>query len=385
MHVAVIRKVVSLKKAGAERYAVNLSRQLKKLGHRVTVIGESIDEELLDELEFLPVQVRNTTSWAKNQSFARNALAVASRGGFDIVHGLSRVPGVDTFRLTDPLQAHWLKVFYTGLSGRLQGMNPRHRTLLELERGIYQGNRTRRIIVQSSLDAKLIQDYFGVPAEKIRLIRNGVDLQTFHFGTRQSGQDIREELRIGDAPLIVFAGMDFRRKGLGTLLEGMGRIQSKSAKLLVLGDGAIPEYERMANRLGIGDRVIFAGRRQGIARYYGAADLFVLPTIYEPFPNVNLEAMACGTPAITTSTAGGVDLIDEGNNGYLISSATAVEELTNTIDYHLALPSEEIERMRGCCVRTAEAFPVERNARETVAVFEEVLAERKNKRTSQAA
>ena len=144
MHMAVIRKVVSLKKAGAERYAVNLSRQLKKLGHRVTVIGESIDEELLDELEFLPVRVRNTTSWAKNQSFARNALAVASRGVFDIVHGLSRVPGVDTFRLTDRLHTHWMQECYKGISGRMQYWNPRHRAILDLERKIYQGEDTKR-------------------------------------------------------------------------------------------------------------------------------------------------------------------------------------------------------------------------------------------------
>ena len=141
----------------------------------------------------------------------------------------------------------------------------------------------------------------------------------------------------------------------------------------------------MANKLGVGERVIFAGRKQGMARYYGAADLFVMPTIYEPFPNVNLEAMACGTPAITTATAGGVDLIDEGNNGYLISSAEAVQELTNMIDYHLTLPDDELKRMRECCVRTAEEFTVARNACETVKVFEEVLAERGGAKSLKAA
>lgn len=385
MHVALIRKVVSLRKAGAERYAVNLARQLQKLGHRVTVIGESIDAELLDEMEFVPVKVRNTTSWAKNLSFAKNAIAEAAKGGFDLVHGLSRVPGVDTFRLTDPLQAHWLHVFYGGISGKLQRWNPRHRAILELERGIYQDERTKRIIVQSSLDHRLIQEYYGVSQEKIRLVRNGVDGQTFHPGVRQSRAEVRRELGVGEAPLIIFAGMDFRRKGLGTLLEGMSRIQSKSARLLVLGDGAIPEYQQQARRLNVEERVIFAGRKQGIARYYGAADLFVMPTIYEPFPNVNLEAMACGTPAITTATAGGVDLIDEGNNGYLISSVEAVKELANTIDYHFALPETELERMRACCVRTAEEFTVMRNARETLNVFEEVLIERRRNRNAHVA
>lgn len=374
MHIALIRKVVSLRKAGAERYSVNLIRQLRKLGHRVTVIGEAIDEELLDEFEFLPVRVRNTTSWSKNRSFARNSLSVASSRKFDIVHGLSRVPGVDTFRLTDSLHAHWLRTFYTGSSGILQRFNPRHRALLELERGIYQGNRTRRIIVQSSLDFRLIQEYYGVPTEKIRLVRNGVDLQTFHPQSQASTEEVRHELRIEDAPLIVFAGMDFPKKGLGSLIESFAKLQNRTARLLVLGAGNLRKYEQLSHRKGIRERVIFAGRKQGISRYYGAADLFVLPTIYEPFPNVNLEAMACGTPVITTATSGGVDLIDEGNNGYLIPGAQAIDKLANLMDRHLALSGQEIRRMRECCVRTAQEFTVERNARETERVFEEALA-----------
>lgn len=376
MKIALIRKNYSLRKAGAERYCVNLSRQLKAMGHQITVIGETIDEDLRDEVEFLRVKVRNTTSWAKNRSFAVNAAATAASRNFDIVHGLSRVPGVDTFRLTDPLQIHWLRVYYPPRSKWLQHLNPRHRTLIELERKLYQGPQTRRIIVQSSLDARLIQEYYQVPPERIRLVRNGVDLSAFREEARASASEVRRELGTGNAPLIVFAGMDFRRKGLDSLLSAMSQLQHSSAQLLVLGDGNLPVYQKAAAKLGISQRVIFGGRKQGMARYYGAADLFVLPTIYEPFPNVNLEAMACGTPVITTATAGGVDLIDEGNNGYLISSAEAISDMTAKIDRHLSLPASELSRMQNCCLQTAARFPIERNAKETLQVFEEVLRER---------
>lgn len=385
MRIALIRKVCSLKKAGAERYCVNLFRQLQASGHQVTVIGESIDDDLRDEVEFVSVKVRRTTSWSKNLSFARNALDAAYARSFDIVHSLSRVPGVDTFRLTDPLQAHWLKVFYRGLTGKLQQLNPRHRTLLGLERQIYQGERTRRIIVQSTLDARLIQQYYGVLPEKIRLVRNGVDLQKFQPGSHESRCAIRRDLGVENEPLLVFAAMDFRRKGLDCLLESLSKLSTRTAKLLVLGDGNIPAYERLAQRFGVADRVIFAGRQQGMAAYYAAADLFVLPTIYEPFPNVNLEAMACGTPVITTASAGGVDLVDEGRNGYLISSGFASEELAEKIDLHCALPEIDLRRMSDSCIETARQFTVERNARESLGVFEEVLDERRKHPKSQAA
>src|SRR5271154_4734461 len=102
MHIAIIRRHCSLKKAGAERYCVNLFRGLQKLGHRVTVIGEAIDEELRNEVDFLPVAVNKLTSWTRNRSFAENCAKLTRSQSFDIVHGLSRVEGLDTFRLTDP-------------------------------------------------------------------------------------------------------------------------------------------------------------------------------------------------------------------------------------------------------------------------------------------
>lgn len=117
--------------------------------------------------------MRNTTSWAKNISFAQNAAVAAASQPFDIVHGLSRSPSVDTFRLTDPLQAHWLNVYYPTRTRWLQKLNPRHRALLGLERSIYRSEQVRRVIVQSTLDAELIQTYYHVPRKKFAAFKMG--------------------------------------------------------------------------------------------------------------------------------------------------------------------------------------------------------------------
>jgi UDP-glucose:(heptosyl)LPS alpha-1,3-glucosyltransferase len=105
-------------------------------------------------------------------------------------------------------------------------------------------------------------------------------------------------------------------------------------------------------------------------------DLFVLPTIYEPFPNVNLEAMACGTPVITTETAGGADIIEPGRNGYLIPNAWAIDELAEKIDAHFSLPQAARNTMSEHCWRIASQLRVEDNARQVAQVFEEVLQEK---------
>ena len=133
-------------------------------------------------------------------------------------------------------------------------------------------------------------------------------------------QQFRQRL-VGDAncPLFIFASMDFEGKGLLTVLRSLALLEDRKARLLVLGDGPVARFRRIAHRLGIAEQVVFLGRRSDIQRFYSAGDLFVLPTAYEPFPNVNLEAMACGLPVLTTRTAGGVDIVEENVNGYLLS------------------------------------------------------------------
>lgn len=397
MHIAIVRRHCSLKKAGAERYCVNLFRGLQKLGHRVTVVGEAIDEDLKQEVEFLPVAVNKRTSWTKNRSFSENCAKLVRSQKFDVVHGLSRVEGLDTYRLTDPMQTHWVNVWYRNPFSRwLQQWNPRHRAIFELERRLYQPSGVRRVIVQSKLDAMLLTKYFKVDESRIRRIMNGVDTRVFNPGVREERQRVRDELdqQFGsgrsissasshaaadltdDGPLLVFASMDFRRKGLDSLLMAIARMKNRDARLLVLGDGDIRGYTSKANALGLESRVHFAGRQASIQRYYGAADLFVLPTIYEPFPNVNLEAMACGTPVITTATAGGADIIEPEKNGYLIPDPWAVNGLAEQIDHHLSLSATAKMSMSDHCWQTAAKLRIEDNARQVAHVFDEVLLEK---------
>jgi len=156
----------------------------------------------------------------------------------------------------------------------------------------------------------------------------------------------------------------------------MRNTRHHETRLLVLGNGPIRKFHSIARKWGIKNRVIFAGRRDDIQHCYGAGDLFILPTAYEPFPNVNLEAMACGCPVITTTTSGGADVIEEARNGYLISGIDAVEEITEILNHHLDLPISERNTMSDNCWNTAKELTVEKNVASTLEMFEEVLLEK---------
>jgi glycosyltransferase involved in cell wall biosynthesis len=112
--------------------------------------------------------------------------------------------------------------------------------------------------------------------------------------------------------------MDFEGKGLRSIFAAMAASRHASSRLLVLGTGPERRFRRLARDAGLEKRVIFAGRQSEIQRFYGAGDLFLLPTAYEPFPNVNLEAMACGLPVVTTDVGGNAEVVCDETLGTVV-------------------------------------------------------------------
>lgn len=379
MKIALVRRMYSLRKGGAERQCVNLARQLMKLDHDVSFIGERIDPELEDEIRFFKVAVNQTSSWTKNNSFARNVGTILNREGFDIAYGLSRTPAVDIYRLTERLHAHWMTIRYPGhLARSIHRHNPRHRAILNLDRSIFLSPKVFRLVTQSQLDRRLLQQYYDIPSEKIAVIPNGVDTSAFTCGEPNDSELMRRKLGLNDGqPLLLFASTtDFEGKGLRWILHAMKDLEDDRSRLIVLGEGPQRKFTGIARSLGLADRVEFAGGRTDIQDYYRAADLFLMPTSYEPFPNVNLEAMACGTPVLTTATAGGADVIDEGETGYLIPHMQDAASMTRHINHHLSLDPQRRAEMSRRCRTKAESLSVESNARNVVNLFEQVLREK---------
>ena len=102
----------------------------------------------------------------------------------------------------------------------------------------------------------------------------------------------------------------------------------------------------------------------------------VLPTTYEPFPNVVVESMACGVPAITTATAGGADMIDEDATGYLLPTSDAAADLAVLLDRHFAKSTAEQEAMSVASRAKVAGMTIENNARQVSELFYEVLREK---------
>ncbi len=363
MKIAVIRSECSFTKGGAERYAANLCRELCDLGHEVWVLAEIFDSSVHHGLKHIPIKVNRTTSSLRNKSFNRNAQIAAGKLNADAVIALSRSYPSDAFRVSDPLHCFWMKIRYPGKIHRfLQSLNPRHRTILEMERAILNSVNTRMIVTNSKLSKKIIGEYYNYPQERIHVIYNGVDHSQFTADTSLRDRDMLE---------LLFVGQDFKRKGLGPVIDAlaMAKNDGHTCKLRVIGRDNPASYKAQANRLGVSDLISFEGPTRKIQDAYRTADLFVFPSLYDPFANVVLESLACGLPAITTTTNGSSEIITEGEDGYVIEGATdhLATDIAKCISSFCTLSNEQRQQMRQHARSTAEDYTIRRNAEQFIA------------------
>lgn len=169
---------------------------------------------------------------------------------------------------------------------------------------------------------KNIQNY-NIPLDKIEIIHNGVDTQIFRSDV--DGKPIRKQYNVDDKEvLILYVGGFSIRKRVPLLLYFMQqlKLKSKNLKLMITGTGKGYDLtlKRLASRLGVSKDVIFTGliKNSRLPFYYAASDMVVVPSEYEPFGIINIEAMAMAKPVIAADVGGISEIIDDGKTGFLV-------------------------------------------------------------------
>jgi UDP-glucose:(heptosyl)LPS alpha-1,3-glucosyltransferase len=268
----------------------------------------------------------------RDAAFARAVCGLARGGRFDLVQSHERIACCDVYRAGDGVHAQWLdnRARTSGiLRNALTACHPYHRYVLAAERRTFASPRLRAVICNSRMVRDEIRRRFNVDESKLHVIYNGVDLDYFNPSLRiEHRRALRAKLVIPEAaPTVLFVGSGFERKGLPQLLRAMVRLPPDTRLLVVGRDGAQRGLERLARSLGLGERVRWAGGQQDVRPWYGAADLFALPTLYDPFPNAALEALASGLPLVTSRSCGAAEIVEDGVSGHVCRDALDVDEL----------------------------------------------------------
>lgn len=309
----------------------------------------------------------------RDWSFARGVCRELKTKSFDLVQSHERLSCCDVYRAGDGVHREWLRQLarVRGPFGRLGlALNPYHLYAKRAEADMFASPRLRAVICNSKMVRQEIRQHFGLSDDKLRVIYSGVDTQVYHPDLRRHRAEIRRRHGIpDDAALFLFVGSGFERKGVSALLRALATLPERACLLVVGRDKRLARYRRQADALGLGQRAVFAGSQADVRPYYGAADALVLPTLYDPFPNVALEAMACGLALITSTKSGAAELIREGENGFVVDSQD-VDRLAQSL--RAFLDGRRAAAMGAAARTTVESMTLENMGHELAALYQEL-------------
>jgi glycosyltransferase involved in cell wall biosynthesis len=399
-------------------YIYYLARELQRMGHEVEVIASAPFPEVSEGV--ILHQLRSSSMYHQESSFSGNLIKVrnlvdlhelcASRVGifaepwafsfrayaklrelckqrrFDIIHDNQSL-GYGLLlmkRLNIPVIAtihHPLPIDRQADLEQANGSRERWRikkfySFIGMQAFVLR--RLNRIITVSQSAAKKTELFFKVPADKLRVVYNGIDPQIY-----KSNKEISQN-RNG---LIMVGNTDDRKKGVLYLLQALQLLREEGIKLTIVDDalrhslytddaGPLPSYGlKLVNKLNLDGMVHFSGRltREELAQHYSTAQIAVVPSTYEGFGLPAAEAMACGTPVIATTGGALPEVV--GDAGILVSPGSA-DALAAAIKQLLNNKQAQQRMSEAGRKRVKERFDWEQSARKTLEVYQEVLTTR---------
>lgn len=381
MKIALLRQRVG-GPGGAETTVQHLARGLAAAGHEVAVYGTQAATAaravLGPGIGYVPVPVWGGKT-GRLLTYAFNTKRLLRAAPRQVVFSLERTLFQQVYRAGDGCHREWLRLrtpFLSPTARAAQGLSLFHRVMLALERRLFSDPGLRRIIANSRQVKEEISRHYQFDPNRIKVIYNGLDRQGFQPLEGPERSDLKARLGVpAGAPLILFAGSGFERKGLVFLIEAIARLKNEEAVLWVVGKGHPAAYQRQARRLGVDGRVKFWGPHPDLAPFYQAAAVLALPTIYDPCSNVVLEALGCGAPVITTITNGAAEFLTPGVNGAILDHPDDLTGLSQALDEYLL--RGEAPGVRRAAAAAVAHLSWETTVAQTLAVLEEAANEQR--------
>ncbi len=351
------------------RYVIELVRRIAGK-HSITIYAGQFWRPLksIANCRVLPVLQRPALARLASL-WLESLLAVRCRSS-DVVH----VQGADA-PIGNVVTAHFCNQSVRALNRSDGGVYRRFNYALgaAAEKHCFTRYSVGRIIAVSRMLKNEIVNHYGVDAEKVIVIHHGVDPEAFHPRNRLRWREtVRQSHGIGAGDCVVlYVGGDYRRKGLVTLVEALRRLP-REVKVLAVGVGLDTTLNNIGSESGLAGRITFLPPTEHVGQFYAAADLFVLPTVYDTFSLATLEAMASGLPVVVSARAGVSEILRHGSDSLLLADPTDPEELAHSLR---RLTSEEtLRRHLGSEARsTAELHSWDRVVSETVGVYERTM------------
>jgi UDP-glucose:(heptosyl)LPS alpha-1,3-glucosyltransferase len=338
---------------GAERFVESALEALLERGVAISLYTRQWPNTRLQLIEPVLCNPFYIGRLWRDWSFARAVCGAVATKAPELVQSYERLLCCDVYRAGDGVHRVWLDEWLRDASAfnrwRVES-SFYHRYLLDIERRLFASPWLRAVICSSKMVRDEIHERFGLSLEKLPVIYNAVDSAVFSPELKQHRADVRQKLGVPDtATVFLIVGSGYARKGVATAIQALTKLPSNAYLFVVGRDRSARRYRRLARHLGIARRVVLLGAQDDPRPFYGAADAFVLPTLYDPCPNAALEAMACGLPVVTSTKCGAAELVTENDAG-LVCAARDVDALAR---HMITLTDAEARRLLGGRAREA--------------------------------
>lgn len=343
-------------RGGMERYCAELVNALCDR-HDLHLFSCEVDDVPRDKVTVHPVRTIKKPFAALFAQFYWQTSRMIRMQDYDIVHTIGGITAQQNIVTAQYCQYAWGDAIRRE-PGAKEGITAYHQFMWRMtgyfEKRAFTSPQTLGISANSHRTQADLIKFYGANSEKIQVIYNGIDASRFTPTNSRFRREIRQRYQIPETSVVVLFVGEYRRKGLATVIRALGELQDPRIHLLAVGKGNLEQYQTLAKQAGISQQVTFGGPARDIEQVFGAADMFVFPTYYEPFGMVITEAMASSLPVITSRSAGASEMISEGESGLLLDNPGDPHELSQKIK--ILLTDEANRKQIGKSARAAASI-----------------------------
>jgi len=369
---------------GLGRHVHALAESQARAGHDVVVLTQYAQQRAPEEIvngvriirvppdaPIVPLTEEHLLTWVASfeSALTRGVIALARHWNADVIHGHDWMVAHTASAARDLMQAPLVMTMHATEAGRHQGWLPS-----DLSRAIHgiewwATYQAQRVIVCSEHMRWEVDQLFATPRTKTIVIPNGVDLEAW----RVSRHAIARVRATYGRPLVVYTGRLEWEKGVHTLIDALADLRKETWSAVIAGRGSKEnDLRNEVRRRRLGQRIRFAGwlPELQVRHLVAAADCVVVPSIYEPFGMVALEAAAAGTPLVVAASGGLAEVVDDGTTGRVFEPGDA-RSLAGKIHDTIAHPRVARRRADDLRARVASDFGWPRIADQTIGAYQQ--------------